>query len=47
MWFYCVFTLLRVVELLEPVGLYFSSNLNNFKPIFINVPCVLLKNILC
>lgn len=41
----CVFILLGIVELLESVGLYFSSNLKYFKPIFINVPCVLLKNI--
>lgn len=41
----CAFIFLGVIERLEPVGLNFSSNLKIFKPIFINVPCVLLKNI--
>lgn len=36
---------LEFVELLESMGLYFASNLKNFKPIFINVPCVFLKNV--
>lgn len=39
-----VFILLAIVELLESVGLYFSSNFKVFKPIFINVPYVPLKN---